>query len=337
MNIALIPAEFNPELYNEKVFHPLQTWQWGQARATMGTEILRFGEYEGEELKNCFLITLHPIPHTPWKVGYVPRSVIPSAAVLAELTKFARNHKIIFIKWEPDAIATDQNIAAIKAVQESLPFVSSSHPLFPKWTMQLDLSPTEDELMANCKEKTRYNIRLAGRKGVSVQTENTDEGFSTFVELYFETCKRQHYYGHNREYHKIVWDTLKGSLAQILVSRFEGEALGCYELFYFKNRLYYPYGGSSEKNRNVMAPNLLMWEAIRLGKQLGATSFDMWGSSAPNYDQKDGYAGFTRFKEGYNAQFVEMVGSYDLIINKSLYAAYSAVHALRNLYLSIRA
>jgi lipid II:glycine glycyltransferase (peptidoglycan interpeptide bridge formation enzyme) len=191
--------------------------------------------------------------------------------------------------------------------------------------------------MAQCKEKTRYNIRLAGRKGVTVQVEDTDDGFETFAKLYFDTTKRQHYFGHNKEYHKIVWETMKNGLAHILISRFQNEPLGAYELFYFKNTLFYPYGGSSDLHRNVMAPNLLMWEAIRLGKQLGATSFDMWGSTTPNYDEKDPFYGFTRFKEGYNAKFVEMIGSYDLIVNSSLYKAYSAVHYLRKLYLSIRA
>jgi lipid II:glycine glycyltransferase (peptidoglycan interpeptide bridge formation enzyme) len=337
MNIRLIPDDFGAEEYNKYVYHPLQTWQWGEARKQMGTDIMRFGVYDNEQLNHCFLMTIHPIPYTHWKVGYIPKSVIPSLEVVQEFIKIAASNKIIFIKWEPNAIQNDQNAEQIKILQQRVSFVESSHPLFPKWTMTLDLTPPEDQLMAGFKEKTRYNIRLAGRKGVSVNVEDTVEGFETFSTLYFDTTKRQHYYGHNKEYHKIVWNTMKNGLAHILISRFENEPLGAYELFYFKNTLYYPYGGSSDLHRNVMAPNLLMWEAIRLGKQLGATSFDMWGSTTPSYDEKDPFYGFTRFKEGYNAKFVEMIGSFDLIINSSLYKAYSAVHYLRKLYLSIRA
>lgn len=337
MNITVLPADFNPDLYNEKVFHPLQTWQWGEARKKMGITILRLGVFENDTLTGAFLMTLHPIPYTKRYIGYIPRSILPSKEVLKACMSIGKEYHCIFIKWEPDVFVTEETVAQLKGLRTKFPFIESSHPLFPKWTMRLDLTQSEEELMASFKEKTRYNIRLAGRKGVTVKTENDDNGFDTFIKLYFETCRRQHYFGHNEEYHRIVWDTLKGSIAQILTSRFEGEALGTYELFYFKNTLYYPYGGSSDKFRNVMAPNLLMWEAIRLGKQLGATSFDMWGSTHPGYDEKDPYYGFTRFKEGYNAKFVEMIGSYDLIINQSMYKAYSFANYLRKLYLTIRA
>ena len=85
-----------------------------------------------------------------------------------------------------------------------------------------------------------------------------------------------------------------------------------------------------------MAANLLMWEAIRLGKRLGATTFDMWGSLPPDFSHDDPWAGFTRFKEGYGTKYVEFVGSYDLVISKTLYSVYNSAHILRNLLLKIR-
>ena len=85
-----------------------------------------------------------------------------------------------------------------------------------------------------------------------------------------------------------------------------------------------------------MAANLLMWEAIKLGKKLGAKQFDMWGSLPPNYDQNHSWAGFTRFKEGYGTKFVEMIGSYDLVINPLLYWLYNFGYCLRNIFLKIK-
>ena len=78
-----------------------------------------------------------------------------------------------------------------------------------------------------------------------------------------------------------------------------------------------------------MASNLLMWEAIRFAKKVGATSFDLWGSLAPDYDHANPWAGFTRFKEGYNAEFVQFVGSYDLILNTPLYHSFSFLNTIR--------
>ena len=85
-----------------------------------------------------------------------------------------------------------------------------------------------------------------------------------------------------------------------------------------------------------MASNLLMWEAIKLGKKLGAKKFDMWGSLGPNYDTDDPWSGFTRFKEGYGTKFVEFTGSYDLVINKNLYKLYNLADKFRGQYLKLR-
>ncbi len=85
-----------------------------------------------------------------------------------------------------------------------------------------------------------------------------------------------------------------------------------------------------------MAANLIMWESARLGKKLGAQSFEMWGSLPPNYDQNHPWAGFTRFKEGYGTEFVEMVGSFDLVANPLLYKIYNVSHKLRDVLLKFK-
>ena len=85
-----------------------------------------------------------------------------------------------------------------------------------------------------------------------------------------------------------------------------------------------------------MAANLLMWEAIRLGRKLGATKFDMWGSLPRNYDQHNPWAGFTRFKEGYGTTFTEFVPGLDLVVSPFLYSLYNLMYTLRNFYLGLR-
>ena len=191
----------------------------------------------------------------------------------------------------------------------------SPHPLFPSWTQILDLTKSEDELLKSFHSKTRYNIRLAEKKGVVVKEMSNDKGFEIFSKLYFDTCKRQKYFGHTPKYHQIVWNSLKKDISHILIAFYNDTPLAAYELFYFKNILYYPYGGTSLEYRNLMASNLLMWEAIKLGKKSGAEKFDMWGSLSPGYDSSHSWSGFTRFKEGYGTKFTEFIGSYDQIIS----------------------
>lgn len=331
MNIQIISDSFDVRKFNEIAGHPMQMWEWGIARERTGVKVVRLGEFDGPDLKRVFTMTVHDIPYTSYKIAYVPRSTMPSQELVQFLTNWAKEHKVIFVKFEPYVFKNDMQPDEIHTSLKRSP-----HPLFPPWTQILDLTISEDDLLKNLKQKTRYNIGLARRKGVTVVLEDTDAGFQKFIDLYFQTCRRQNYFGHSREYHKIIWSALKETQAHILLAHFEGEPLAAYELFYCKNTLYYPYGGSSEKHRNLMAANLLMWEAILLGKKMGATRFDMWGSLAPGYDEKNIWSGFTRFKEGYGTTYAEFVGSYDLVVNPIPYRIYSAVYALRNSYLSFK-
>jgi lipid II:glycine glycyltransferase (peptidoglycan interpeptide bridge formation enzyme) len=321
--IKIIEDDFSSTRYNIMAHHPLQTWQWGQARKKTGVEVLRLSDG-----KNVFQLTFHKIPRTDYKIGYLPRSVFPTKNVLNFLSDYSKKNKIIFIKIEP-------NVEKSELPTTNYNLKPSPHPLFPSWTQVLDLNKTEDELLKSFHSKTRYNIRLAERKGVVIKEMSNDKGFEIFSKLYFETCKRQKYFGHSPKYHKIVWENMKKDIAHILIAFYNDVPLASYELFYFKNVFYYPYGGTSLEYRNLMPSNLLMWEAIRLGKKLGAKKFDMWGSLGPNYDQSNDWAGFTRFKEGYSTKFVEFVGSYDLVINPVLYSVYNLTNLFRSIFLGL--
>ncbi|EKE14918.1 MAG: femAB family protein [uncultured bacterium] len=328
--IKIISANFLPSEYNKLSLHPLQTWEWGEARKKTGVEVLRLSDG-----KNVFQLTLHSLVPSPkslipnYKIGYLPRSIFPSKTVLNFLYEYGRKNKIIFFKIEP-------YVEKSKLQPTNYNLQPSPHPLFPTWTQILDLTKSEEELLKSFHSKTRYNIRLAEKKGVVIKEMSTEEGFKIFSKLYFETCKRQKYFGHTPKYHKIVWNSLKKDFAHILVAFYNDVPLAAYELFYFKNTLYYPYGGTSLEYRNLMASNLLMWEVIKLGKKLGAEKFDMWGSLGPNYDPTNPWSGFTRFKEGYATKFTEFVGSYDLVINPMLYKIYNAIYSLREIYLKFK-
>lgn len=318
--------EISSDDWNIHAPHPLQSWQWGEARKAMGIDVLRIGEYGNSLLKNVFQITFHPIPYTFYKIGYLPRSVFPSEEVVEFLYTYGKKHNVIFNKFEPN-----QKKKMLHVTRYTL--YESKFPLFPQWTQILDLTRSEDELLKAMHPKTRYNIKLAQKKEVYVREESNEKGFEIFSKLYFGTTKRQKYFGHNPHYHETVWKYLKNSISHILIAYHEQTPLAAYELFYFKDTLYYPYGGTSEEKRNLMASNLLMWEAIKFGKKLGAKTFDMWGSLPPDYDEKNPWSGFTKFKQGYGTTFTEMSGSYDLVIFPMIYKIYSVLYILRNIFL----
>ena len=126
-----------------------------------------------------------------------------------------------------------------------------------------------------------------------------------------------------------MWKHLKDKVANILVATYKNEVVSTWILFNNNKFLYYPYGASTDKYKEVMANNLMMWEAIKFGKQLGLTTFDLWG-------REEG-KGFTKFKEGYNPRVVKFIGSWDVIINKPIYYLYRIAEKVRWLVLRIKA
>jgi len=332
-----ITNDFDSKRFNQKAHHPLQSWEWGEARKKMGIEVMRIGEFENKRIAseksliNVYQITFHKLPWAKYQIGYLPRSVFPSKEVLEFLKKEGEKRQCIFIKIEPYVKKSQIPNSKLQTM-----LTRSPHPLFPNWTIMLDLTKPEDELLKNMKAKTRYNIRLAEKKGVIVKEMTNEKGFEIFIRLYFETCKRQRYFGHNYDYHRKIFETLKNKIAHILIAFYNTTPLSAYEIFIFNDVLYYPYGGSSLAYRNFMGTNLLMWEVIKFGKKNGAKIFDMWGSLPPHYDFRDPWAGFTRFKEGYGGEFVELIGSYDLVTNRNLYPFYNLLHKIRDWSLKVK-
>ena len=327
--IKIIKDPSSKKNYEALANHPLQSWFWGEARQKTGNQILRLGQFNRKKLAKVFQATLHPIPHTNYKIGYIGRSDLPTKEVLDFLTIYGRKNKVIFFKFEPYIFKERKQLKIINYKN----FHKSHQSIFPDWTIIINLKKTEDQLLKNLKPKTRYNIKLARKKGVKVFLDNSQQGFNQFSSLYFATCQRQRYFGHNLTYHQKIFQTLKDKIAHIIIATYQKKPLAAYELFLYKKRLYYPYGGTSLKFRNYMASNLLMWAAIKFGLKNKADFFDLWGSLPPHYSHHHPWAGFTRFKEGYGGEFKQFIGSYDLVCLPILYPLYQAVFYLRNQYL----
>lgn len=320
------------DILNKFATHPLQAYEWGEFREKTGIKIIRTNEYQ---------LSIHKVPKTPWTIGYLPKGQIPNKKIVEELREIAKKEKCIFIQLEPNIETSEENIKKIF----QLGLKPSFHPLFTKFTFQLDLTKNEECLLKNMHPKTRYNIKIAKKHNVKIIEDNSMTAFKQYLRLAKETTKRQKFYAHTEKYHQLMWNTLsvkkvsyfsKNKLtAHLFLAKYKDKILTAWVLFVFKDTLYYPYGASSSENREVMASNLMMWETIKFGKSLGLKKFDMWGSLGPNPNKNDPWYGFHRFKQGYGAKLIEFVGSYDLIINKKLYWLYKTADKIRWVMLKI--
>jgi len=300
---------------NKLATHPLQTFYWGEFRHEWGNEVLY--------VKHGIL-TLHKLPFKNYKIGMFIKCPAPTQKMLDELKNIAKENNLIFIKLEPNKINNKKDVELLLkngAVK--------GKTLFTPTTFQIDLTKSDEELMKSFNGKTRYNIRLAQRKGVIVEVDNSDKAFKKYLDLTRQTVQRQGFYAHSEKYHRLMWKHLKkAKIANLLVAKYKNKIITTWILFKWKDYLYYPYGAASMKHKNVMANNLMMWEAIRFGKKQKCKTFDLWG-------REEG-KGFTRFKEGYNPEVIEFLGTWDLIINKPMYYLYRIVDFFRWIYLRSR-
>jgi len=339
MRVAEITPQDRIE-YNRLVTHPLQSFEWGEFRKEEGIKIVRIGFYDENKLKSGFTLSIHPIPKTKWNIGYLPKGTFPNKELLKILKETGKKYNCIFIQLEPNEIHSQEN----DKILLNLGLKKAAHPLFTKYTFILDLSKSEDELLASLHPKTRYNIRVAQKHNVIISEKNTTESFQKYLEITNETTKRQGFFAHTDEYHRLQWQVLSHTSkipynelsSHLLVATYNKKILVTWILFVFKDSLYYPYGASSNEHRETMASTLMMWESIKFGKRLGLKKFDMWGALGPEPDEHDSWYGFHRFKQGFRPQPVEFVGSYDLILNKPLYFIYKISDKFRWVLLKLK-
>ncbi len=300
--------------------HPLQSPAWGDFRKAMGIDVVQTKGWQ---------LTFHKVPHTPWTIGYFPRGPMITREMLKTLEKLGKEKNAIFIQLEPNAHANLQ--------PTTYNLQPSHHPLFPKYTFVLDLTKSEDELLKNMHSKTRYNIKVAQKHSVIVKEDNSSAAFGAYLSLTRETTQRQGFLAHNETYHRTMWEIMsKAGIAKLWTATYQGKTLAAWIIFCWKDTIYYPYGSSSREHRETMAPNLLLWEIIKWGKEKGYKKFDLWGALGPNANPNDPWYGFHRFKEGYLPKLVEFIGSYDLILQPLAYCAFGIVDNIRQKILHMK-
>ncbi len=308
--------EKDKNIFNKLAIHPLQSWEWGEFRKSQGVKVVRFSTYQ---------ISFHRLPFLNFTVGYLPKSPFPDKEDLEKLKEIGRQNKSIFIKIEPNTERQSFKDAELQSLG-----LTEGKPLFTKYTSVIDLTRSEEEILNSFKPKTRYNIRLAEKHGVKVQEDNSETAFNKYLDLLFETCQRQGFYAHNKDYHRQQWKILQpAGISHLLTATYKGKILSAFLLFIFNDTLYYPYGASTREYKELMAPTLLMWKAIKFGKAHGCKLFDLWGDTEPNPPPNHPYYGFHRFKEGFSPKLVEFIGTYDLVINSTLYKIYQIIDKLR--------
>jgi len=216
-----------------------------------------------------------------------------------------------------------------KLSEKNIKFVQAPHDMQPRENLIIDISGSEDELLTNMKSKTRYNIRLATKKDVKVFTSRDKKHVDIFCDLVEKTANRKDVSFHDRSHYKKIISKMPSDIIKLYVAEYEEEIIAANIISFYNGVATYLHGATSDNNRNVMAPFLLQWQAIKDAKMKGCQWYD-FGGVFPDSDN-NGKKGITRFKTGFSpkTETFKTLGSYDVIFSRVKYNLYKLLQQFK--------
>lgn len=291
----------------------LQSWQWGDFQHALGRRVERVfhKDENGVTLAQAVQMVL-PAGLFYWNI---PKGPLGTAS-LEKMVEVLR-HELedgLFFRVEPGERSRMQQVGEMQ----------------PAHTVVLDLQKGETEILEKMKSKTRYNIRLAERKGVISKFVGI-EYFDDFMRLTDQTSTRDHITSHSAIYYKTLLETIQdeGARAFLAIAEYEGRTVAANIILDFGESRTYLYGATSNLHRNVMAQYALHHFLIKDAIQKGFKTFDFWGIAPEGADSSHPWFGITRYKMGFGGDVLEMPGTYEIPTKHVMYAVYRMAKKIR--------
>jgi len=306
-------TELSQQQWDQKVIELggsiLQSWIWGQFQESLGFKLHRFSGtgYVNSVVELPLMINKKYLYSSKGPVG-------DAASALSDLTNFSADRSVVFARIEPQ-----QPINLPKALKDPQPTLN--------WI--LDVSKSEEELLTSMKSKHRYNINLAQKKGVVVR-EGAKEDILIVWKLLLETAGKAKIRLHPQNYYWQLFEQLSPNYLKILIAEYQGKPLAGMFLSLFGDTAVYLHGGTSMVNKEVMAPYLMHWEAIKLTKKLGYKLYDFGGIASDN-EPNHPWSGISRFKRGFGGFELSSPGAFDMVFSPIWYNVYKNARLLRKL------
>ena len=315
-------SDWNQFLSTHPNTHLLQTGEWGELKSSFGWKPVRI---VNGKVGVQILFRKLPLGFT---VGYIAKSTISfqkstfNHELWREIDSVCKQNRAIFSKLEPDLWNGQESETW------NLELRTSQHNIQPPRTIVVEIKGDEEQILARMKQKTRYNIRLAEKKGVTVRNWGDIESFHKMMLI---TGQRDGFGVHSLEYYRRAYELLHPKeMGVLLVAEYEGKPLAALFVARNGNRAYYLYGASTDEERNRMPTYLLQWEAMKWAKAHGCEEYDLWGvpdedetTLEANFEKRhDGLWGVFRFKRGFGGELKRSVQAMDRVYNPLLYRAY---------------
>lgn len=329
---VLQPTEkvaFNSFVVQAPKSHILQSWEWGELKAQGEWIPYRILVENAERQPVAALsILARRIPVLGKLIFYAPRGPVGDwhnqelmDFLFSEVNKLAREKGAVFLKIDPDVSREDLDF--LKYL-DSRGFVAAGKAegfegLQPKFVFRLDITPDVQTLQANLHSKTRYNLRLAEKKGVEIKENCSKQDLLAFYRLLQETTERDKFLVRPYSYFEDMWDCLVPSgYLKLFLAYYQEQPIAGTLAYLFGDKAWYIYGASSNSHRNVMPNYLLQWTMIKWAKANACKIYDFRGVSG-DLSKDNPLYGLYRFKKGFNGTFTEFVGEFDLVFSPFYY------------------
>jgi lipid II:glycine glycyltransferase (peptidoglycan interpeptide bridge formation enzyme) len=325
--------------------HLLQTDAWAALKSRFGWESEHVAVCAGGDRVAGAHVLFRWLPtNRSWgrlvSIAYVPKGPVvdwrdPARVheVLAAITAAARRRRALLVRIEPHLV--EGEVADLAATLGAAGFRPAPEGIQPRRTIVVDISGTEDEILKQMKPKTRYNLRLAARKGVVVRPGGRED-LASLNRLMAVTGARSDFGVHSAAYYEAVYELFAPrGRAALLMAEYEGRPLAALMVFALGETASYLYGASSDEERQRMPAYLLQWEAMRWARAKRCVAYDLWG--VPDEDEatleadlgsrSDGLWGVYRFKRGFGGQLVRWVGAFDQALVPVLYRLFTRLRS----------
>ncbi|OJI06424.1 hypothetical protein BK004_03735 [bacterium CG10_46_32] len=317
---------WNDVVGSQKNARFLQSWEWGAFQKSWGCQVKRLS-WNHEVLVQAVKMPL-PAAHYYWYIPHGP-IITKEQKNIHELLwalEDTLNDGALFYRLDPvKRIPPPTEKEKQERDSRPLKFV---HATQPQCTAVLDITKSEDELLAHLHSKTRYNIRLAEKRGVTISEGSIED----FIKLNHETKTRDKFASHQDAYYQKMIASLPKDVIKIYQATYQNKVIASNIIITFGDTATYTHGTSSNQHRDTMAPYLLQWHTIQTAAAQHIKHYDFWGVNPNEKDHwayKQSWEGITRFKSGFAGELVCYPYSFDVTFKPWLYRMYTLVRKLR--------
>ena len=318
-------------LQNNPKTNFMQSPEWAKVKTEWKNEFIIVKDENGN-IKGTMSILLRKTPIFGRYIMYAPRGFVCDVhdketlkKLTEKSTEIAKKYKAFIFRLDPDVLQSDEefkNIIKELGYKTKKNIKDINQVIQPKYVFRLDVkNKTEEELLKSFESKTRYNIRLATKKGVTTRVGTRDD-LKIFYDIMKTTGSRDDFFIRPLSYFQKIYDSMGPEHVRLIIAEYENEPIAAVLPILYGNKVWYLYGGSSNKHRNLMPNYLLQWEMIKWALENKCDWYDFRGVSGFKSENDPQY-GVYKFKKGFNTVFMEFIDEMYIVYNPFINAIFN--------------